>query len=296
MASRYWLFVICSVLWHAPVAATPASQHVPFTEFTRLTLDIVPDYGTQLVFPFVLDGMEPALEINNTNSVGFTASHQTGQNTILVTANTPKAGGPAPDYRGLLFITVGGYRVAIELRTTAHVSKNQAEVIFDLSPERREFLITEAVKRRTAQLDQEYQARVAALDTQVEAKALNLVADLASSRPRTVRVKSAEDKTLNQATVEVYVDAWKVYPSFAILQFELTNRSATLVTVNSARVSRPSDTDGVQVGHGAFTCDRPLQPDATSRCSFTTRDVALVAAERLTLDVDTDRGALSLSW
>jgi hypothetical protein len=296
MAYRYWLFVIYSVLWHAPVAATPASQHVPFTEFTRLTLDIVPDYGTQLVFPFVLDGMEPALEINNTNSVGFTASHQTGQNTILVTANTPKAGGPAPDYRGLLFITVGGYRVAIELRTTAHVSKNQAEVIFDLSPERREFLITEAVKRRTAQLDQEYQARVAALDTQVEAKALNLVADLASSRPRTVRVKSAEDKTLNQATVEVYVDAWKVYPSFAILQFELTNRSATLVTVNSARVSRPSDTDGVQVGHGAFTCDRPLQPDATSRCSFTTRDVALVAAERLTLDVDTDRGALSLSW
>jgi hypothetical protein len=296
MDFRFWLFVICSLLWHAPVAATPASQHVPFTEFTRLTLDIVPDYGTQLVFPFVLDGMEPALEINNTNSVGFTASHQTGQNTILVTANTPKDGGPAPDYRGLLFVTVGGYRVAIELRTTARVSKNLAEVIFDLSPERREFLITEAVKRRTVQLDQDYQARVAALDTQVEAKALNLVADLASSRPRTVRVKTAEDKTLNQATVEVYVDEWKVYPSFAILQFELTNRSATLVTVNTARVSRPSDTDGVQVGHGAFTCDRPLKPDDTSRCSFTTRDVALSAAERLTLDVDTDRGALSLTW
>jgi hypothetical protein len=296
MDFRFWLFVICSLLWQVPAAATPRSQHVPLETFTRLTLDIVPDYGTQLVFPFVLDGLEPVLEINNTNSVGFTASHQTGQNTILVTANTPKAGGPAPDYRGLLFITVGGYRVAIELRTTAHVSKNLAEVIFDLSPERREFLITEAVKRRTAQLDQDYQARVAALDEQVEAKALNLVADMASSRPSTVRVKTAEDKTLNQATVEVYVDAWKVYPSFAILQFELTNRSATHVTVNAVRVSRPSDADGVQVGHGAFTCDRPLQPDATSRCSFTTRDVALVAAERLTLDVDTDRGALSLTW
>ncbi len=56
MDSRYWLFVICSLLWQVPVAATPRSQHVPFTEFTRLTLDIVPDYGTQLVFPFVLDG------------------------------------------------------------------------------------------------------------------------------------------------------------------------------------------------------------------------------------------------
>ena len=240
--------------------------------------------------------MEPALEINNTNSVGFTASHQTGQNTILVTANTPKAGGPAPDYRGLLFITVGGYRVAIELRTTAHVSKNLAEVIFDLSPERREFLITEAVKRRTAQLDQDYQARVAALDAQVEAKALNLVADLASSRPRTVRVKTAEDRTLNQATVEVYVDEWKVYPSFAILQFELTNRSATQVTVNAVRVSSASDAGGSQVANGAFTCDQPLKADSKTRCSLTTRDVALVEAERLTLVVETDRGALSLTW
>jgi len=72
-------------------------------------------------------------------------------------------------------VSVGGYRVAIELRTTSRVSKNLAEVIFDLSPEKRDYLITEAVKRRTAQLDLDYQTRVASLDDRVEAKALNLV-------------------------------------------------------------------------------------------------------------------------
>ena len=96
MASRLLIFVICSFSLLAQASARPTSQHVPLTEFTRLTLDIVPDYGTQLVFPFVLDdALEPALEINNTNKVGFSAAHQEGQNTILVTANTPTAGGPA---------------------------------------------------------------------------------------------------------------------------------------------------------------------------------------------------------
>jgi hypothetical protein len=152
------------------------------------------------------------------------------------------------------------------------------------------------VKRRTAQLDQDYQARIASLDDQVEAKALNLVADLASSKPSNVRVKTAEEMALSNATVEVYVDSWKVYPSFAILAFELTNRSATHVTVNTARVSGASEADGSRVTNGALTCDRPLKADSKTRCSLTTRDVALAEAERLTLVVETDRGALSLTW
>jgi len=246
MASRLLIFVICNILL-APVCAKPTSKRVPLEEFTRLTLDIVPDYGTQLVFPFVLDGLEPALEINNTNKTGFTAEHREGQNTILVTAKSPKAGGQVPDYRGLLFVTVGGYRVTIELRTTDRLSKNVAEVIFDLSPEKRDYLITEAVKRRTAQLDQDYQTRIASLDDRVEAKALNLVADLAFSRPSTVRVKTAADVTLqNNIPVEVYVDEWKVYSSFAVLVFELTNRSANQISINTASVTSRSNEDGTR--------------------------------------------------
>jgi len=297
MASRYLIFVICNVLWLAPVYAKPTSKRVPLEEFTRLTLDIVPDYGTQLVFPFVLDGMEPVLEINNTNKTGFTAEHKEGQNTILVTANTPKAGGQSPDYQGLLFVTVGGYRVAIELRTTSRISKNLAEVIFNLSPEKREYLITEAVKRRTAQLDQDYQTRIASLDDRVEAKALNLVADLAFSRPSTVRVKTAEDVTLqNDIPVEIYVDEWKIYSSFAILVFELTNRSANQISINTASVTSRSDADGTRVTNGALKCNKPLKADSKVRCSLTTRNRSIVEAEKLTLSVNTDRGAINLTW
>lgn len=298
MASRYLIFVICSVLLLTQASAKPTSKHVPFTEFTRLTLELVPDYGTQLVFPFVLDGaMEPALEINNTNKVGFTAEHQDGQNTILVTVNTPKAGGPAPDYRGLLFITVGGYRVAIELRTTSKVSKNLAEVIFDLSPEQRDYLISEAVKRRTAQLDQDYQARTASLDDQAEVKALNLVADLAFSRPNTVRVKTAADVTLNDTIpVEVYADKWKIYASFAILVFELTNRSPHQISINTASITSIADGGESRVTNGALKCNKPLKADSKTRCSLTTRNRSIVDADRLTLGVNTDRGNITLTW
>jgi len=281
----------------APGYAKPTSKRVPLEDFTRLTLDIVPDYGTQLVFPFVLDGMEPVLEINNTNKTGFTAEHKAGQNTILVTANTPKAGGQSPNYRGLLFVTVGGYRVAIELRTTSRVSKNLAEVIFDLSPDKREYLITEAVKRRTAQLDQAYQTRIASLDDRVEEKALNLVADLAFSNPSTVRVKTAKDVTLqNNIPVEIYVDEWKIYSSFAILVFELKNRSANQISINTATVTSLSDGDEARVTHGALKCNKPLKADSKVHCSLTTRNRSMVDAERLTLSVNTDRGAINLTW
>jgi len=270
---------------------------MPLEAFTRLTLDIVPDYGTQLVFPFVLDGMEPVLEINNTNKTGFTAEHKEGQNTILVTAKSPKAGGQAPDYRGLLFVTVGGYRVAIELRTTSRVSKNLAEVIFDLSPEKRDYLITEAVKRRTAQLDQDYQARAASLDDRVEAKALNLVADLAFSRPSTVRVKTAADVTLqDNISVEVYADEWKIYGSFAILVFELKNRSAHQIAINMASVTSIAEGGESRVTNGALKCNKTLKADSKIRCSLTTRNRSIVDADRLTLGVNTDRGAIHLAW
>ena len=298
MASRLLIFAICSFLLLGQVSAKPTSKRVPLEEFTRLTLDIVPDYGTQLVFPFVLDGaLEPKLAINNTNKVGFSADHKEGQNTILVTAKSPKAGGQAPDYRGLLFVTVGGYRVAIELRTTSRVSKNLAEVIFDLSSGKRDYLITEAVKRRTAQLDQDYQARVASLDDRVEAKALNLVADLAFSKPGTVRVKTAADVTLqDNLPVEVYVDEWKLYSSFVILVFELKNRSANQITLNTASIISRADDGESRVTNGALKCNKPLKADSKIRCSLTTRNRSIVDAEQLTLEVNTDRGAIHLTW
>ncbi len=297
MESKLLIFAICSLLGFAQVGATPTNKRVSLEEFTRLTLDIVPDYGTQLVFPFVLDGLEPVLEINNTNKVGFSAEHKEGQNTILVTANTPKAGGQVPDYRGLLFVTVGGYRVTIELRTASRVSKNLAEVIFDVSPEQRDYLVSEAVKRRTAQLDQDYQTRIASLDTLAEAKALNLVADLAFSRPSTVRVKTADDVILqDNIPVEIYVDEWTVYSSFAILMFEIKNQSATQISINSASVTSRSNDDESRVTNGALKCDKPLKADTKVRCSLTTRNRSIVDAEYLALAVDTDRGAINFTW
>ena len=123
MALRLSIFAIFSLFLAAQALAQPKDARVTLTEFTRLSLDVVPDLGTQLVFPFVLDGtLEPALEINNTNQVGFEAAHTPGQNTILVTVKTPQGGGPVPDYRGLLFVTVGGYHLTLELRTASRLS------------------------------------------------------------------------------------------------------------------------------------------------------------------------------
>ena len=298
MALRSSIFVIFSVFLAAQSLAQPKDEHVTLREFTRLSLDVVPDYGTQLVFPFVLDGtLEPALEINNTNQVGFAAEHTAGQNTILITAKTPQGGGPVSDYRGLLFITVGGYHITIELRTASRISKNIAAILFDIDPDEREYLLSEAVKRKTAQLESDYQARVAALDAQVEARALNLVAELAYARPKTQRVKSADEAILpTNIAIELYADEWKVYPSFAILVFELSNKSAQRLAINNASIVSVAEDDQERSAESTYQCDGALDADARVRCTLTTRERSFIDAERLKLVLTTDRGVAYLSW
>jgi len=174
MALKSWIFVISSLaVAAAPAGAEPRVKHVPLKEFTRLTLDIVPDYGTALVFPFILDdNMEPPLQIHNTNKTAFSARYQQGQYTIFVGANPPAQGGPVPNYRGLLYVTVGGYNVTIELRTTTKVARNYSNIVFTLSKEKREYLIRQAVQRRAKALEAKYQKKLAALDRRAEEKAL----------------------------------------------------------------------------------------------------------------------------
>lgn len=298
MDLRFWLSAIFSALLALPAAAQPTATHVTLAEFTRLSLEVVPDFGTELVFPFVLDdGQTPALEIHNTNDTGFAVDHTAGHNTIVVTVKTPAEGGPVPDYRGLLFINVGGYHLSIELRAVSHVSKNVAQVVFDLAPDAREYLLTEAVKRKTAQLDADFQSRVAALDGQAEARALNLVAELALSHPKTVRVKSAAETTMGAGeAVDLFADEWKRYPSFAVLVFDVTNKSAQRLAVRNAQIQAIGEQDRSKVSDSTFQCDGPLKADTRIHCTLTTRDTPIAEAERLKLVLTTDRGIAELTW
>lgn len=300
-ASKLLIFVIFSttLLWSHVADSKPRSKHVKLVEFTKLTLSIVPDYGTLLVFPFVLDdGMEPVLQLHNTNKVAFTVEHAEGQYTVLVTANVPQQGGPLPDYRGLLYITVGGYNVAVELRSTNVVAKNYSDVIFNLSKKEREYLISEAVKRRTVALEKSYQDKLDNLDRLAEEKALQVVGQLVRDKPSSKNVKSDVDATLSHNVVlNVFADEWSLFNSFAILSFEVENKSPSAVNINDVHLMAISE-DGQKniFSTSSYECDGKLMGDALVHCSLSVLDTNVVNADELRLVLKTDRGEATLSW
>ena len=293
------IFGIFSLLLAAGAQAAPRVKHVKLEEFTRFSLDVVPDYGTLLVFPFVLDdGMEPPLQIHNTNEVAFNAEYAKGQYTILVTAKTPQQGGPMPSYRGLLYVTVGGYNVTIELRTTNKISRNYSNVIFQLSPKKREYLIAEAVKRRSAALEAAYRKKVQELDRKAEEKALAIIGQLVRSRGDTRNVKADIEATLPpNVTVSLFADKWQLFRNFAILRFEVENRSPAAVAIDDVKlITRNDDTEN-PVTVSAYECDElRLAGDSQTSCTLSMLDLAALDADEISLVLVTDRGEVKLSW
>ncbi|HHJ19292.1 MAG TPA: hypothetical protein ENJ84_05640 [Gammaproteobacteria bacterium] len=298
MALRSLIFGIFSLCLAGPASAQPQALHVTLQEFTRLTLEVVPDLGTQLVFPFALDGnMTPPLEINNTNKIGFSYSHTSGQNTILITANTLEQGGSLPDYRGLLFVSIGGYHLSIDLRTTTRLSRHYAEVVFDLEPPARNHLIAHAVQRKRDELEQRYQQRLAALDEQAARLALAMAGELAETRPKIRRVKSARRVPLaNDVMLELYADHWKIYPSLAVLVFEVKNESPRRVVITNSYLETAAGDGQKNLPESSYRCRGALRGDDYITCTLTIRDPASVDAKLLKLVLETDRGRVALSW
>lgn len=291
--------------WATP-AINPAYKEVELSEFTSLSLDILPDAGTQLIFPFVLDNPEltPPLKVQLTNSDGFAVPTNpkdmkvqlTGQNTLSI-VGVPAVNELNPVYIGNLFVSVGGYNLTVALRTTYDPSKHVTNIIFKIADNKRDHLIEKAAERKIAILQKNYEEKMKRLDVDAASASLAHVAAVALEEPTTTAFKTEENLDINDKRIIVYIDRLMDYNGkYQILLFDLENHNSSDFSVENLTLSTVTDKAGERNITGYFKCDRRLRGDEVNNCSFVTTDRHVLEGDKLKLSVNTDRGTGAVSW
>lgn len=284
----------------------PRYQEVELQPFTSLELAILPDVGTQLIFPFLLDNpeLQPGLKIRLTNSDDFEVPHDAqaiktllaGQNTLTIMANAdPDHEGAI--YRGTLFISLGGYHITMALKTTFDITEHTSNIIFTLTDEDRDYLVEQQAKHQTTLLEQQQHEAKQQMEALATQKSLAYIATMALHKPKKTYYREEQTIDMDGHRVVVYIDRLEDYGGkYAILVFDLENKSAVDFSALSIDVMSINDRTERAV-MGAYDCSAPtLRADKTLHCGFATTDRTIDKATRLKLIVNTDRGQGSMVW
>ncbi len=186
----------------AAIPIKPKVRSVTLAEFTQITVPIVPDLGTRLVFPFVLDADSQYVPftLNATNAAFQVPEPQPGRNAIVVTLPSDNYSA-AQAMLGSVYITVGGYQVTLLLRSTTDVREYVSDINFVLGDKARQDLIETAVERRIEGMKREYEKKERLLGEQAHDMALHRLGSLILREPE--RGNVYEDNSLDYGTGEV---------------------------------------------------------------------------------------------
>ncbi len=294
------LLLVFSCAAHG-VENTPKKKHVPLEEFTTVTIDMVPDLGTRLVFPFVLDetvkeGVIP-FTMHITNPV-FNADRQPGRNVIVLTAPPPSGGGDMSGLLGDLFISVAGYNITARLRTVKDWRQQYDDIVFDLTEADRQRLVDDEVARRMKTIDTEYAQKHAALNKEAERMALAKVGYLATQKPRASRVREKANQVLpNGDKISLYVDSVLGYGRFSVIPFDLYADTVGAVKITDARLfgqgARDAPEQEIPV---SFNVKRRIESGDRVTGAVAIDDPDIMDMYSLKLVVLTDKGQVDLTW
>ena len=175
------LTILLALFLTTQVNAEPKSRTIDLHKRTVLTAYIVPDLGTRFTFPFVLDETDSFIPftLTPTNEI-FVNDRQPKRNYFVITAPSPKVG--AGTYYGNIFVTVAGFEITIELRTTNDLTKHYSDVVFNLTADDREDLVQKGVAQRTKALEAEYKKKTDAIDSDTDQKAVARIGRLALTK------------------------------------------------------------------------------------------------------------------
>lgn len=294
-----WLWVLgFSAVVAAPVAASPKVREVVLQKHTTLTVEMVPDLGTRFIFPFVLDEQDEYVPFTlNLTNPAFVSKREPGRNSFVVTIPPTGARG-APSF-GNLFVTVAGYEITVELRTTTDLNKHYSDVNFELGDGERESLIQKGIAQRTRVLEAEYKKKMDDLEKLADLKAMGRVGVIAQNSPSTRRIKEEQKLTLkNGDTITLFVDRAITYEPYTIFTFEVDSDSNTQgVTVLDAKLFGV-DADSKQLRPIEAAKDVPprIPPRESVNGVITTMEASLNPKEYLRLVILTDKGEVSAQW
>lgn len=295
----FFVFVISLNCVAAPVL-TPEFKKVPLTEFTSLTLNVLPDAGIQLIFPFMLDNptLKPAIKIDNTNAEAFTVP-ATGQNAskILIDQNTITIiGNRQSEQLGNLFINIGGYNVVVGMRTVTDVREVSPTIVFELGEDDRNHLITHTIDRYKASLKSAHDKAMADLSRQAKEEALAYVGELVFKRPESTSFKISKVLDLEGRRLKIYIDELVKYDSFNTLVFEIDNPNAHDIRVDSISVTVIDEDDMVNQVSGQSNCPKLIGGGDDVQCTFTTLSKSAVNPIEYQLRISTDVGSGVVAW
>lgn len=278
-------------------------KHVELKEFTNLTLNIMPHVGTQLIFPFMLDDplLTPQIKIDLTNKTGFTVpASERSNETILVNQNTITIVGNPTDnpQLGTLFVNIGGYNISIALRSVFSSSEISPSVIFDISENERNHLITHTVERYKKALKAEHDLAMARVDEQARNMALAFVGEVSLSYPRVKKFVSETKIQLDEGRMIFFADRMNQYDNFSVLAFEIDNPNNHDLRVDNIEFKGFEDKkdDIGKAIRGKFLCPEIIKRGVVAKCSFTTTSPLMQSANRLEISITTDIGTGIATW
>jgi len=301
------LLIVCLSCGQAFAASvTPKKRTVELKEFTQIVVDIVPDLGVNIVFPFILDSdkHQPPYIQRLTNDNVFSVTKQEDirrQNYTSVSVNRPEGGGQVftqNTYIGNLFLSVDGYHISITLKTTTNLKKHFTDIILVPSDKDRKYLIEKEVAHIRKAQNEEHERRLQELDAKAMSMALSKVGSVLVEKPQKINIKEEIEGVIStKETMMMFFDKFYVYNNYTILVYEIQNGSSKDIVVNRTEVSSSDkERTNVQTVISASTCDRKIKSGETVFCAITTENNIIAKSDLLNISLLTNFGKVDASF
>lgn len=283
----------------------PKIVEVPLKEYTTMTVEVVPNMGTRLTFPFKLSEQTPEPMIANTNPLLFqvngVSSGKVPTNTreLVITANAPES---LQEAAGNLFISVGGYQISVALKLKYELKTHLTDYRFKLTDDELNYFIEKAVERRVAAEKKSLAEDRANLEQLAKNEALGYMGIVALNRPEVDGFATTRDVKLeNGDEFEIYLEELQNYSNeYFMLTFELEHEGLKTLALNSYRLgyykSRSDETGVEWLEPIHVTCPDRLMPEDTVRCAIVTTDADVLKNKKLELRVQTSEGEMVALW
>ena len=280
--------------------AKPIHMDVELKQLTTLVLNFYPGMGTRFTFPFLLDNDDnyvPYTNDNTNSGVFIPLKRQKGRNFFVITV--PPEHVLTDRDIGNMFITVAGYQISVEMRSTKKRSAHVTDVRFLMGEKAREDLIQHAIAQRAKALEQSYKDKFDQLDVITEQRALAKVGMLALTTPDETRIKEEAVLELKNGDETVlFVDMVLDYPEYSIYKFDIENdSSANHVVIRDAKLFLIDENSGKKIPlDTAKQIPKRVEPRGMATGVLVVDKNTVDDNKQLMLEVLTDGGSIQAVW
>ena len=269
----------------------PCERRIEVSELTRIVVPMTPFRGVNLIFPFDLQDQQTTYSLSFDQIWSFSPAGGTNMVPVYFKSFAGEWG-ELTDFT----IATRHHVFSITLKADPDIRNHCTNVIFDFTEEQLQRIREGERKEHLEALDAEYQKKLASLEEDVNRQALKLVGNLASQRPRNIRIH--EDNSLrlsNGDQVEVYVRRMQGFGAFTVITGEVKNDSRVQpLYIQDVKVALTDGRDRRVPVSGHMDIEPRLGINQVASFTFaTTQDMPRTGG---VMEITTDRGTVEVLW